>query len=74
MSQTFEVILNGEPISFAPGATVADAVAAAGATADDRGLAVAVDGEVVPRGEWAGSPLAAGQAVEVVRAIQGGSR
>ncbi|HWH11122.1 MAG TPA: sulfur carrier protein ThiS [Solirubrobacteraceae bacterium] len=37
-----------------------------------RGVAVAVDGEVVPRSEWAGLTLSDGSRVEVVDAIQGG--
>ncbi|HEY5198803.1 MAG TPA: sulfur carrier protein ThiS [Solirubrobacteraceae bacterium] len=37
-----------------------------------RGVAVAVDGEVVPRSEWADLTLAEGSRVEVVDAIQGG--
>ena len=37
------------------------------------GLAVALDGEVVPRGEWEQTRLAEGQRVEVVAAIQGGA-
>ncbi|HEX8959803.1 MAG TPA: MoaD/ThiS family protein, partial [Solirubrobacterales bacterium] len=35
--------------------------------------AVALDGEVVPRGEWASTPLADGRRVEVLAAIQGGA-
>lgn len=37
-----------------------------------RGFAVAVDGEVVPRGAWAASALADGARVEIVGAVQGG--
>ena len=53
-------------------ATVEDAVLAAGAP-DGRGVAVALDGEVVPRGEWATTEVRDGQQVEVLRAVQGGS-
>ena len=74
MSDTVGVILNGESVSFAESATLADAVARAGVEDDTRGVAVAVDGEVVPRARWDSSPLSAGQAIEVVRAIQGGCR
>ena len=66
--------LNGQGALLPDGATVAAAVEAAGkATAGRRGLAVAVDGEVVPHGEWDDTPLAEGQNVEVVAAIQGGA-
>jgi sulfur carrier protein len=66
------VELNGAPAELPDGASVAQAVAAAGAEAERRGVAVAVEGEVVPRGEWEQTSLREGQAVEVVRAIQGG--
>jgi sulfur carrier protein len=39
---------------------------------DARGVAVAVDGEVVPRSRWGELTLADGARVEVVDAIQGG--
>jgi len=37
-----------------------------------RGIAVALNGRVVPRGEWAGSRLDGGDAIEIVGAVQGG--
>ena len=37
-----------------------------------RGVAVAVNGEVVPRSTWAATPLADGDLVEVLTAAQGG--
>ena len=66
------VELNGRAESLPDGSTVADAVKAAGADGETRGVAVAVDGEVVRRAEWVTTPLAERQAVEVVRAVQGG--
>jgi sulfur carrier protein len=66
------VELNGDRVELSDGASVADAVAAAGANSGRRGVAVAVDGEVVPRSGWEGTNLRAGQKVEVVEAIQGG--
>jgi sulfur carrier protein len=39
---------------------------------DARGVAVAVDGEVVPRGEWGARQLHDGARVEVLTAMQGG--
>lgn len=65
--------LNGEPRELPEGATLADAVRESGAEREARGLAVALDGEVVPRGEWDSTPLAEGGAVEVLAAIQGGA-
>jgi len=37
-----------------------------------RGIAVALNGAVVPRGAWKETPLRAGDTVEIVRARQGG--
>ena len=45
--------LNGERVDLAPAATVATAVERLGAERERRGVAVAVDGEVVPRSAWA---------------------
>jgi len=66
------VVLNGEQRALPDGATVADAVRATGAAADGRGVAVAVDGEVLPRGKWSEAELAGGAHVEVLQAVQGG--
>jgi sulfur carrier protein len=37
-----------------------------------RGIAVALNGAVVPRAAWPQTPLSAGDSVEIVRARQGG--
>ena len=66
------VTLNGEARRLGEHASVREAVAASGAEAGARGLAVAVDGEVVPRGEWDAVELRDGQRVEIVQAVQGG--
>jgi thiazole synthase len=67
------VELNGEARELPAGATLADAVRESGADEGARGVAVALDGEVVPRSRWGGTPLAEGQTVEVLAAIQGGA-
>ena len=64
--------LNGEPRELPDGATVADAVRASGMPALARGIAVAVDGEVVPGSRWDATALEEGQRVEIVQAVQGG--
>jgi sulfur carrier protein len=65
------VTLNGEPRELPAGATVETAVRALGG--DGRGVAVALDGEVVPRGSWASTEVREGQQLEILRAVQGGS-
>jgi sulfur carrier protein len=64
------VIVNGEPTEVESGATVKSVLSVL--DVPDRGVAVAVDAEVVPRGEWPEHELSEGARVEVLRAIQGG--
>jgi sulfur carrier protein len=66
------VELNGRPAELGDAPTVADAVRAAGLNGAIRGVAVAVDGEVVRRAEWERTELRERQVVEIVRAVQGG--
>jgi sulfur carrier protein len=66
------VTINGERRELGEAATVEVAVRAAGAP-DGRGVAVALDGEVVPRGEWSTTEVRDGQEVEVLHAVQGGA-
>jgi sulfur carrier protein len=66
------IALNGTETELPDGASVAGALAQLGVPAVARGVAVAVRGEVVPRGEWPTTPLRDGDRVEVLSAIQGG--
>jgi thiazole synthase len=65
--------LNGKQHELPERATLADAARKAGVADGARGVAIALDGEVAPRGEWAETPLADGSKVEVLAAIQGGA-
>ena len=64
--------LNGHASDLEAGTSLAAAVGALVAPLDGRGIAAAVDGEVVPRDRWAATELTDGQRVEVVQAVQGG--
>lgn len=76
------ITLNGRPHAVAGGTTVVDLVAETvgrplgpdGTPLDGRrlGVAVAVDAAVVPRSRWARTPVAEGQSVEIITAVQGG--
>jgi sulfur carrier protein len=66
------IVLNGRPCELGEGTTPASALAELGLDADAQGVAVAVDGEVVPRAEWRSRALADGARVEVLTAMQGG--
>ena len=66
------VLVNGEPTELESGATVQAALATLELPGGERGVAIAVDAEVVPRGQWPARELSEGARVEVLRAIQGG--
>ena len=65
-----EVRVNGVDREVSDGSTVADLLAALGVA--PAGVAVAVDGVVVPRPDHDRAVLPAGAAVEVLTAVQGG--
>jgi sulfur carrier protein len=65
------IYVNGEPReAVAPGTSVAELLEVL--DVPDRGVAVAVDAEVVPRGEWASFRVDDEARVEVLIAVQGG--
>jgi sulfur carrier protein len=65
-----KLIVNGEPRDQSDGATLADVVAQL--TVAPSGVAVAVNGVVVPRGSWSVTSLSDDDRVEVLTAVQGG--
>ncbi len=65
-------MLNGERCELDPGESVLAALGRLGLEADARGVAVAVDGEVIPRASWQSFALSEGARVEVLTAMQGG--
>lgn len=67
---TDTIRLNGTPEPLAA-RTVAELIAEKSDT-QGRGVAVALNGAVVRRADWAATPLKAGDVVEIVRAMQGG--
>jgi sulfur carrier protein len=62
--------VNGDSRELPPGTTLAELIGQLSASA--RGIAAAVDGEVVPRRAWPDRTLADGAVVEIVTAVQGG--
>jgi sulfur carrier protein len=66
------IVLNGERCDLETGATVAAALDRLGVASEARGVAVAVDGEVVPRARWGSFPLTDGARVEILKPMQGG--
>ncbi len=66
------IYLNGHPHDDGARRTVADALALLDLPLDARGVAVAIDGEVVPRAGWETFAIPEGAHVEVLTAMQGG--
>lgn len=63
--------VNGEETELTV-STVVELLVARGIDPSARFLAVAINGTVLRRAEWAERPLAAGDRVEIVRPLQGG--
>lgn len=66
------IIVNGQSSEVPAGETVAGVLARMGLAESARGVAVAVDGEVVPRADWDSYALGEHARVEVLTAMQGG--
>ena len=66
------ILLNGEPHESATPGSVAELLRRLGLSGSARGVAVAVDGEVVPRASWESHEISDGARVEVLTAMQGG--
>lgn len=65
-------VVNGSPRAVGEGTTIAALVADLGHDPDGRGIAAALNGEVVPRGAWPSTPVGDGDRVEILTAIGGG--
>ena len=65
-----DVQINGESREVSPETTVAALLAALNLPVD--GVAVAINLDVVPRGQHAERVLAAGDRIEIIRAVGGG--
>jgi sulfur carrier protein len=67
-----QITLNGEARDVAEQATLVEVLETLQLPADARGVAIALEGAVVPRRRWPEVRLAEGQRVEVLTAAQGG--
>lgn len=66
------IVVNGNATDTPPGERLSDVLARLGVSPEARGVAVAVDGEIVPRERWASFMLEDAAHVEVLSAMQGG--
>jgi sulfur carrier protein len=66
------ITVNGEPRDLPEGTPVDKVVAELLGGSGGRGVAVALNGEVVPRTAWTSTVVGKGDRVEVLTATQGG--
>ena len=66
------VVVNGEPTELGGTPTVVDVLTALGREPSARGVAVAVNGEVVRKAAWSSTRIEAGDRIEVLTAVGGG--
>jgi sulfur carrier protein len=71
MTQT-KIRVNGESEPFAAPKTLAALLEEKTVDTGQRGIAVALNGAVVPRAAWPATRLNPGDSIEIVRARQGG--
>ncbi len=67
-----KVRVNGEEKEFESPATLADLLRALALTPDTPGVALALNGQVIPRRQASETPIREGDQIEIVRAVQGG--
>jgi sulfur carrier protein len=65
------VFVNDQPRTLATGAQLADLLRELG-LAERKGVAIAINDEVVPRSTWPTRALAEGERILVIQATQGG--
>ncbi len=66
------VSVNGDSMIVPEGSMISDVVARLLEGAEPKGVAVAVDRDVIPRSEWSITPVRTGAPIEIVTAAAGG--
>lgn len=66
------VVVNGNPLDVPEGAVLSDVLRQLGLADDRRGIALALEGDVVLRTDWPRTAVAEGQRVELLEARAGG--
>ena len=67
-----KLVVNGKEVETEPETTVEGLLTQFLASGSLDGIAVAVNGEVVPKGSWRERTFKADDRVEIIRAVQGG--
>ena len=65
------IVMNGEPVAI-QAETVIDLLNAEGIDPGAKGVAVAINGNVVRRGDWPNTAVSDGDEVEIVKPFSGG--
>lgn len=65
-----QIHFNGQPRELEPGTPVLELMDEL--SLDAQGIAVAINGEIIPAGQLAGRILAAGDRIEIIEAVGGG--
>jgi sulfur carrier protein len=65
-----QITVNGKPRQLGASTSLAELVRAV--SDRDKGIAVALNNEVVPRGSWGETAISDGDRIDVVTAVQGG--
>ena len=71
-NDVIEASINGNAHRLSAVARIPDALEAVGIDREMRGVAVALNGEVVPRSRWQEVTIPAAACIEIVTATQGG--
>lgn len=67
-----DIEVNGKTQTAQPGALLTEVLGELSISKDDSGIAVAVNGAVLPRSEWDNTRLEPGTKIEIVHAVAGG--
>ena len=65
------IMVNGETVPL-NGGDICSLLAGKGIDESQGGVAVAINGEVVPRGDWDQTPLKPNDKIEIVHIVRGG--
>ncbi len=69
---SLHVSINGEQRELENGLSLSELLSRLDVSSDGRGLAIALNAEVIPRGKWDETALGDGDQIEVLTATQGG--
>ena len=66
------IVLNGEGQDVSDGLMLRELLVECGLDPSQKGIAVAVNAEIITRGAWASTRVEAGDRIDIIHAVQGG--